>query len=746
MLYGYERGRVRRYVINGVGELRASEQRFGRILESTVKASHDLLNAAFRSVALRHGFDLQIVEDGAHPFGTVTVGRRPVDAKLWQLIALWSWTHTITAAKLIKPRPLRARPVQWVISAHPNVVMNRRMRLGLTHIASFMADGSEASERQQSIEAVLEDLLLYDLPSGARVGTIEYARLWLDTVGDNIWDIAEFLEPNQLWTWIGVDADGSGPDFINRDTIGQACREFMRWTLRRYRDALSPLRWVAPDQIRSIRLRLEATKAGRRTEWRPNSYGGPDEFISDLIALRRTAKGYDRLIDGLVLRAQVFGFTMLIFQPRINVASIWTALKVVVQAAGLPKLPSEEGQIARWIDARMEERGFMMPDLSAEIEGVDEDDRVIAAWVLSILEGLKIVQDRAGRLSQIVLASVRSPQDVLASRLLLRWAKIRGAEEIALLEDGAGLELAKPVAAVSSRTVMDGCSDSVRLLGAVAGWVYIARAAHVIQEQKKRVYMGRAMHPLRGGLFDPLQQSLWQGDDVWRMACTPEAARDFVRQGSGSAMLPPKVWLELAEPARTAFHSLVSRQSFNLLWAKVAPLVDLVGINPRPRNRGKTGGAAKRDTWEAGRAIGAVQSSEVLLCYFPHLFGAGPALLAKQRALQKLYAAECPFTVKIVGTLKCLLIRHDPEHLALVGRAELSEADLAEIRDDYGQLLKAIRSITGEPEWEPAPRPEWVQRARQQVCELVLKERSESEQMMLGSLMLALLSWAETSG
>ena len=211
-------------------------------------------------------------------------------------------------------------------------------------------------------------------------------------------------------------------------------------------------------------------------------------------------------------------------------------------------------------------------------------------------------------------------------------------------------------------------------------------------------------------------------------------------------MLPPKVWLELAEPARTAFHGLVSRPSFNLLWAKVAPLVDLVGINPRPRNRGKTGGAAKRDTWEAGRAIGAVQSSEVLLCYFPHLFGAGPALLAKQRALQKLYAAECPFTLKIVGTLKCLLIRHDPEHLALVGRAELSEADLAEIRDDYGQLLKAIRSITGEPEWEPAPRPEWVQRARQQVCELVLKERSESEQMMLGSLMLALLSWAETSG
>ncbi len=711
-----------------------------------MNASHELLNAAFRSVALRHGYDMQIVEDGAHCFGTITVGRRAVDAKLWQLVALWSWTHTITAAKPIKPRALRARPVQWVISAHPNVVMNRRMRLGLTHIASFIADGSEASERQQSIEAVLEDLLLYDLPSGARVGTIDYARLWLDTIGDNIWDIAEFLEPNQLWTWIGVDADGSGPEFINRETIGQACREFMRWTLRRYRDALSPLRWVAPDQIRSIRLRLEATKAGRRTEWRPNSYAGPDEFISDLIALRKAAKGYERLIDGLVQRAQVFGFTMLIFQPRINVASIWTAMRVVVQAAGLPEMPKEPERIDRWIEARMDERGFLMPDLSTAIDGIDEDDRVIAAWVLSILEGLKIVQDRAGRLSQIVLASVRSPQDVLASRLLLRWAKIRGAEEIALLEDGPGLELAKPVSLVSTRTVMDGCSDSVRLLGAVAGWVYISRAAHVINSEKKRVYMGRAMHPLRGGLFDPQQQSLWQGDDVWRMACTPEAARDFVRQGSAAPEMPAKPWFEVAEPARTAFHEFVSRPTFNQLWARVAPLVDLIGINPRPRNRGKTGGSAKRDTWEAGRAIGAVQSSEVLLCYFPHLFGAGEALQSKQRALAKLYSSECHFTHKIISTLKQLLVRHDPQHLARIGRNELSESDLSDVNRDYEALINAIRAITAEPMWLPPRRPEWVTRAREQVCELVLRERSESDNIMLGSLMLALLSWAETSG
>ena len=707
-----------------------------------------ILSSAFNEFALEKSLPIRFLSSG----GLTLTGR--VDSiELWEAVAFWCRAFAATqlaagAAPVRRPKIV----APWVVTPHPNVVMNRRVRLGLTHIVHRVLLSNElSSDRVRSIVNMVNGTLTYPkhtMVAGGRISIMDYVKLWLDTIGPKIREIDELLVEGQLLTWLGLDADGGSAESISSQSIAHVNREFMHWTISWYQSCLRELHAfglynpIKDSHINPLLARLEATKPGVKSgRLRGDAFRDPDECVEALKKVRsKVDPGDQKTLDRLIRRVRIFGFTTLEPQPRINAAAVWTTLQAIAKSSPhLSSVPREHAARAEWLNKQLRIRTiFSLPEIA------DSDE--VARWMLDVLKGYLDVSKRTARMNTIVLAGTTSEIDPLAAQLLLRWTGLK-LEVVPLPEDYTGLKSAGKIARAAKHGVLIGCSDSVRTAGAIAGWTDIGLAIKAVEKVGRLPWIGRGLHLLRGGFF-PLQSggTLWQGADVYAQAFSDKLAARTICRSPERVDPIPEIWSEISKVTRRSFEQLIDSSDFNKLW-QLSKLAGGIAQNPRPASRGGNGSATQKVSWATGRAIGAVQTSESVLSYFPHIYGSGKPLLRRAEELAVLYRKGCWFTRRVVGALQQLLGRTDLNHFSAVAKGSLTTARLEEIRNDYDQIIAAIRIIIKDPSWSPESAPAWVITARREISSLVAKRtRTDLETLRLRTIMLSMLAWAKTSG
>lgn len=642
----------------------------------------------------------------------------------------------------------RIAPVR-VLTMHPNKIWGLRARLALKHVLEFFQTG-DSSKIKGVITDLFEAVKNPITVGGNNISALHYLELQLYTIGEQIFRIA-FLLSVRMKTWIGVDADGSNSKFVNSKIIKRCCRLIMHWTIDRYISFVKHYEEDSPI-VQRILLRLEATKKGVFKEddrTRQNSYPTREEFIADLRELRklvaetsRERKKFDRMIQ----RVTVLGFAIFEFQGRINSKSVWKTLEEIAVENGIST--TNRKAILSGIAKKKKSSSLNL--------GVKDE---IALWILDVLYGYSIIQDRMGTMTEMVLANCQYASDIEAARLLLEIAGVK-LEVIPLMEDPIGLseKNVREICKVSGKVVMFGFSDGSKTNGFVPGSTLLMRACEIAKEMGKILFYGRAFQGCRGGgkldIFlrahgnDPNYYELFQGDDALFGCATARKALESLRPRvklDRKRQAMPKVLLTMSNKAKKPFFDFVNLKNFTRMWRELSSLIKSIVISARPHSRSKDGASTKGTDWDSSRAIGVVQTCLAVLGYYVHLFGSGKVLEEFEEELTALYKAKNPHTVFLIESLRGLVSDVLIDHFGEVATPFLGKDKVEEAASDFYTLRRMIRSISDTPTWKVHDPLPIVLGAYAKIAQGIKRRRGRNGTMMK-AMMHFILSYRGTSG
>lgn len=634
----------------------------------------------------------------------------------------------------------------WVFTMHPNIIWNRKARKGLIHIYRCCK-----REEYDRVKGVILDLFKKGseniIAKGGNISVVEYANLWIETVGSSIFKVAHELKAGQLLTWIGVDCDGSNSLYVNRKKSGKVCQAFMTWTLGKYQSFIRHYRDEADDLANRIHDCLEATKSGVYNELtRSNAYRSPEEFIEDVEELLTHLNDHDKWkTQRFIRKVKTLGFSGLEFQPRVNSASVWVTLRELADNNEIdPSLEKEE----------------LVKQLKTKELNYKSVDNEIAKWIFDVLKGYKDILKRTNRMNSIVIANTTSKFDLLGAEILLELVGLGDLEVIPLLEDqdGMKIETIEECTKHVRNILMCGFSDTPRNFGLAMGFALLMKAMDLINKYGKTHFYGRAYNTLRGGgVLERFCQvmgapkkfiSLRQGDDLYFDCIAPETALNSLapQYRELEADSVPDILIELGELAEIEFCRLVEDEGFNKLWNHISKLSKGLVVSARPSNRSKDG-ASGGEGWESSRAIGATQTCLGVMAYYVHLFGIGKVYSAREDELRALYESGNPHVIFILDALKELIPQVRMDHFSKLAKGFISDELIKEIGSDFWALRHAIREITSDQGFRTTDPTHLIVDAYNGILELARKDkRSPKEDELLSTMLHCVLSYYHTSG
>jgi phosphoenolpyruvate carboxylase len=567
--------------------------------------------------------------------------------------------------------------------------------------------------------------------------------------------------PLRFGSWAGGDMDGNPevtPDAVRRtlrlhrgtalrllrqrvdalaDEFSQADQRLfvtpeLAASIARDEDELPDVAARRPNAHEPFRRKLSFVSArlDGAARGQAHGYGSPDELVEELEMIRASCSSR-RVAEGSIARllAQVrtFGFHLAALDVRLSSRDLRAAVDAMVDGYEAAEEPERQRLLAEALDAD--------PDLPGP-----PPHEAFAA----IATGVREHGVRA--LGCVIISMVERPSDVLAALVLMRRAGV-GVGELPTLpivplfetvEDLAGAEdtmaalydhpsYAAQVTACNGRQeIMLGYSDSAKDAGFLASqWaLYTAQerllAAADARGVALRFFHGRGGSTSRGGA--PTHRAILaqppgsirgririteQGEVISQRYSHPELALRSLEQTVSAVVLatlapppdaPSRYRDEVeraADRSRDAYRALIHDDPrFEALLRGASPLDALTELNigSRPASRSTTG--ALREL----RAIPWVFAWMQNRLLLPAWYGAGTALEAGDRALQREMWERWPFFRTLCSALEMSLFKSDlgvtERYLELVGDDEALQL-WGPIREEHERVVAAVLDITG---------------------------------------------------
>jgi phosphoenolpyruvate carboxylase len=488
-------------------------------------------------------------------------------------------------------------------------------------------------------------------------------------------------------------------------------------------EAGEPLR----RKLAFVAARLEHTLAGTRGEQTAEpGYGGPDELLADLDAIRASlgsrivARGR---IERLVWQVRIFGFHLATLEVRDNAPMLHEACRALLPGyAVADREPERVALLTRACLDPCPPRGETGP-LPPAAEAFDAVAHAIFAYGEEALD-------------TFIASNCERPSDMLCALWLARRSGLfeRGAQSqlelVPLFEKRGPLRDATATMAAlygneayrrhlelrgGGQEVMLGYSDAGKDEGYLASQWSMHRVQERLAAQARargvdlRLFHGRGGSAPRGG--GPAHRLIRaqapgsirgrlkvteQGEVVTAKYAHPRIALRSLEQTvaavvdvtAGGVPSPESAWRSemdrLARAAREAYDALVRRERhFHALFRRCTPveILDELNIASRPAARA---GAGEIDGLRAIPWVFAWMQTRVGL---PSWYGAGTALAAGSRRVQREMWAAWPFFRNLITTLESALSACDLG----VGRRylELWEGEGQEEAERLWQLVQS---------------------------------------------------------